>query len=357
MTALDQPELSPIFIVGCPRSGTTLLRTIIASHSRLIIAPESHFLNYWVKEYGQLDLNKPEDLQSFWADFSKSQRFGYFQLNADDLLQKLKAQDEISFRAIFQLLLSEYAAARQKPRWGEKTPAHYDFLETLLDWFPQARVLWLVRDPRAVVASLLQVEWSSNYTYANAYYWLSSARLYREKWQQESRVMLLKYEDLVADPAAGTDKICAFLGEAVEPEMLTRRSEKDVPNLHAGGWAKRHLQQVMQPIGQGAVEKWRSQLSSTQIAIIEHITRDAMGFYGYEPITRKLSGWQKFYLGLSQKLDRAGDRWQTLRSRFSSGPSLAARRIGATPQAPSSSTPSSSTPSRSVATKRLNSRT
>lgn len=322
----------PIFIVGCPRSGTTLLRTIIASHSRMIVSPESHFFNYWLKEYGHLNLNDESEFQRFWQDFSTSQRLAYFDLEPNELLAKLNLQKTRSFKAVFELLMAEYAAMKHKPRWGEKTPAHYDYIETILDWFPDARILWLIRDPRAVVASLLKVEWASHYSYANAYYWLSSAKLYLDQWQAESRVMLLKYEDLVTAPETKVEELCQFLGEELEASMISQRSEKNVPNPHQGGWAKAHLQQVMQPIGQQAVEKWRSQLSPTQIAIVEQITRETMVAHGYEPSTTQLSPLQARYLGFSQTLDRTEGQLKTLRSKLLGGPSLAAKWVGATPK-------------------------
>ena len=135
-SALDS-ALSPIFIVGCPRSGTTLVRSILAAHSRIIISPESHFLNYWVKQYAHLNLLQPQDFDRFWQDFSTSQRFGYFDLNGSALKTKIQTETQqsgnpVSFQLIFRCLLDAYAAKMQKPRWGEKTPAHYESVDVLL---------------------------------------------------------------------------------------------------------------------------------------------------------------------------------------------------------------------------------
>lgn len=323
---------SPIFIVGCPRSGTTLLRKVIASHSNIIVSPESHFFNYWLKEYGHLNLSDGSEFQHFWQDFSTSKRFSYFDLEPNAFLAKLRNQNSISFKRVFQLLMSEYAATQKKLRWGEKTPAHYDYLETILDWFPDAKIIWLIRDPRAVVASLLKVKWASNYAYANSYYWLSSAKLYVDQWQEESRVMLLKYEDLVTAPEEKVEELCQFLREEFEPEMISQRSETDISYPHQDSWAKSHFQQVMQPISHQALEKWRSQLSEVQVAIIEHITRDVMILYKYEPTTVKLSPMQARYLRLTQAIDRTEGKLKQVRSNLLGRPSLAAKWVGATPK-------------------------
>ncbi len=323
---------SPIFIVGCPRSGTTLLRTIIASHSRMIVSPESHFFNYWLKEYGHLNLEDESEFQYFWKDFSASKRFSYFELEPDAFLKKLNELGTPSFKAVFELLMAEYAATKNKPRWGEKTPAHYDYLETIFDWFPNARILWLIRDPRAVSASLLKVDWASNYIHSNAYYWLSSAKLYLEKWQEEPRVLLLKYEDLVIDPEARIEEMCHFLEEEFEPCMLSQRSQQQDANPYQRGWAKTHFQKAIQPIDSKAIEKWQVQLSRTQVAIVENITREIMVRYGYKPVTTELSPLQKRYLGITQTMERAEGKLQKLRSRLFGGPSFAAKWVGATPK-------------------------
>ncbi|NEQ53441.1 MAG: sulfotransferase, partial [Leptolyngbya sp. SIO3F4] len=77
----------PIFIVGMPRSGTTLLTTILSAHPRIAISPESHFLAYWVPKYQHLKLENPNEFQQFWQVLSQSKRFSYFDIDADETLE------------------------------------------------------------------------------------------------------------------------------------------------------------------------------------------------------------------------------------------------------------------------------
>lgn len=329
----NSPTFSPIFIVGCPRSGTTLVRSILAAHSRIIIAPESHFLNYWVKQYAHLKLDQTHDFDTFWADFSRSQRFGYFDLDGPALKAAIQAEAQqrqaaISFKLIFHGLLDAYAQKMQKPRWGEKTPAHYESLDLLLDWFPDARIIWIIRDPRATVASLMKVDWASRYAHANAYYWRSAAQQYPQ-WEKDKRVYLLRYEDLVQEPESSVAALCDFIGEAPEAAMIQNRSAKNVPNPHSGGWAKRHLEQTLKPIEAGMAEKWRSQLSPNQIAAIEEITRPEMERYGYGVLGRSLTPQQRQYLHWVQRAERWQNRLNTLWNK-TRRVSQEARWVGAT---------------------------
>ena len=142
-------------------------------------------------------------------------------------------------------------------------------------------------------------------------------------------MLLLRYEDLVQEPDATVARLCKFIGEAPEPAMLQNRSEKNVPNPHRRGWAKRHLEQTLKPIEAGTAEKWRSQLSANQIAAIEEITRPEMKRYGYVPLGRSLTPQQQRYLHWAQRLER----WQNQLNRLwarTQRVSREARWVGAT---------------------------
>ncbi len=319
----------PIFIVGLPRSGTTLLRSMLCAHSRLTVPPESHFFNYWLREYGQLDLSNPADFETFWEIFSRSQRFGYFGLEAEPLRGEILQQSELSLKTVFRCWMDAFATKMGKPRWGEKTPIHYEHLATIFDWFPNAQIIWMLRDPRATSASLMKVGWASNYAYLNAGWWAGCLRSYEETWAKDKRVQLLRYEDLVATPEETLRSLCAFLNEPYESAMLKERDANTMPVNHRSGWAKAHLQTALAPVNQGSVEKWRSQLSSTQVAMIEKFTRESMVRHGYKPDTSgQMTPWQSVVFALTQKRHRADQKWSEIAQKLPNFRSLDDRWIG-----------------------------
>src|ERR671931_35975 len=122
----------PIFIIGCQRSGTSLLRRIIDSHSRIACPPESKFVGSIV---GLLrDEASLRGLESMGFDRS----------------EVVRATAEF-IRSFFD----EYASAQGKPRWADKTPNYVDWLNDLWEMFgPSARFLLIVRDGMDVAYSL-----------------------------------------------------------------------------------------------------------------------------------------------------------------------------------------------------------
>src|SRR6185503_3031621 len=145
-------------------------------------------------------------------------------------------------RGVFQAFLRIYADRRGKDIMGEKTPAHLAYVETLLEWFPDARVVHCMRDPRAIHVSelrrraehavgvpyrqlvrapllleafvLLQVTWT----------WAAAVSRHRTLVRRyPDRYRLLRFEDLVTGPERTLADLCAFLGITFEPRMLEQR--------------------------------------------------------------------------------------------------------------------------------------
>ena len=328
----DRQSLTPIFIVGMPRSGTTLLTSMLSAHPRIAIAPETHYLSYWIREYRTLNLTSLKDFELFWQALSRSQRFSYFGIDANKTRERILAKGPPSHHHILSGWLEEYANNINKPRWGEKTPLHYQSLEHILTWFPNARVIWMLRDPRAVTASLQKVPWASNYIHIHAQQWQASLTRFEQIWQKDSRVQLLCYETLVQQPEKSLKTLCQFLGETYTPAMLTARSETHTPLINRQGWAVQHLQSALQPVSASAINKWRQALASHQIEIIDSLTFPAAANYGYTAETSTPGNYARFALILEKlqvKLDRKLSYWQT---KWMKRPKQSGKHIGAAPE-------------------------
>lgn len=288
---------SPIFIVGVSRSGTTLMRSMLSAHPAIAIAPETHFLNVWVKPYSHLDMNCSEDFKFFWQEFSQSEYFSRLGIEDSTTLARILDANTCDYKTIFASVLHEYAIKMKKRRWGEKTPAHYCYVDMLLGWYPQARILWMTRDPRGSTASLLDAPWTTNSTDFHAKQWRTKMSLFDKQWAQDPRVKLVKYEMLVNNPESELQQICSFIGEEYDSAMLFNRSEVSSPIVNTTDWGKARQQAAIQPVTKASLEKWRTVLSPFQIALIEHIVSKKMLKHGYQPITEGLNQYQliKFF--------------------------------------------------------------
>jgi hypothetical protein len=195
----------PIFIIGCPRSGTSLLRLILDSHSQISSGPETHFLVELAKIFGP-----------YWE---RLERFGF-----DRDYWSTRIAD---FFSSFQI---EYAKKRGKSRWCEKTPRyteHLDFIDTL---FPDAQFLHVIRHGLDVVAShrdrwgLFRAIRASD-TWRN---YVTLGRTFGGRLPAE-RYLELRYEDLVLHAEETGRKIFDFLNEPWELAVLEyERSDHDM---------------------------------------------------------------------------------------------------------------------------------
>jgi hypothetical protein len=144
-------------------------------------------------------------------------------------------------RSFFELMMALYAGER--PIRGEKTPIHIHYLPTLLEWFPNARFVHMLRDPRAIFLSQCRKKSTSanvsqthrpfrgtRLTYEAylslgiAIHWLRVVQLH-EQYQRRypGRYCLVRFEDMITDPATHLGKLCDFLGIELTEPMLQRR--------------------------------------------------------------------------------------------------------------------------------------
>ncbi len=278
------------------------MRTMVSAHPQLTIAPETHFLNQWRRRYRLLTLELDRHFETFWQDFAKSERFSRFGVSPGSVLSQLEAKPKRTFRAVFESLLECYAEKIGKPRWGEKTPGHFAYLDTLLAWYPQAKVLYLIRDPRAVVASVKNTPWSEKHADIITLRWRKAANILA-RWEHDSRVYRVKYESLVTNPTKELEAICAHLDVAFDVSMLSP-SEESSPIINQTGWRVAHLKKALQPVTSESVERWRGELDRDDIAAIETLARSGMERFGYVSSGPLLSRRKLLSRGTSRRLSR-----------------------------------------------------
>jgi hypothetical protein len=270
----------PIFIVGSPRSGTTLMRQILDRHPSIAICPETHF--HWFVHrrrilYGNLE--KPTNRRRVIEDYLTRRPILRSGLATRELAARL-AVEATSYQAMFTAILNYYAQLRGKPRRGEKTPRHALFLETLCEWFPDAIILHMLRDPRAAVASLRHEPWFPNSVAVSALRWLQLNQAAR-RFRGRPGFLEVRYEALVTDPAGELRRVCSLLGEDYVDSMLVPedRSPADNPAASRSRTAVTAARQ----------EIWRKELSKTEVAQIEWVIGSHLETFGYPRFARPAS--------------------------------------------------------------------
>ena len=270
---------TPFFVLGSQRSGTTMLRLMLNRHSRLAVPHESKFIMAFyprLAEYGPLSdhVNAARLLEDISQH--KAVRDGGLICDRRSIL----AYDVASYRDLVEAIMSEKARAMGKIRWGDKTPYYISHIDELWTIFPEAKVVHLVRDGRDVVVSQRRMEWMSSNLARLAHDWWWKTTLCHKVGSVRGNqfFMEIKYEHLVQEPEATIRKICEFLCEDYEPEMLEFNAggREEVPE----GSLKWHRSSVEAP-DPSKLGRWRTELSRADRVIFEQNAGEALDLFDY----------------------------------------------------------------------------
>ncbi|HEX2312710.1 MAG TPA: sulfotransferase [Thermomonospora sp.] len=249
----------PIFVVGCPRSGTTLLQLMLHRHPRIAIPPETRFLISAYDSRARFgDLADPANRERLarWIVERPPTRFGDLGLDGPRVVEEIVAGPGTLGSAL-GIVFRAYARRFGKERWGDKRPGYFQSIPVLLRLFPDAQIVHLVRDGRDCVASLKEMPWYKHDSYHALATWMEAVRAGRRAARTlgPGSYFELRYEDLIEDPRGRLTELCRFLGEDYHEEMAEpsgvaseavpsrktwhHRTHEKVSAARAGTWAHR----------------------------------------------------------------------------------------------------------------------
>jgi hypothetical protein len=310
--------------VGCPRSGTTLLRTMLNSHPDLAIPHETRILIDGYRRRAQWgDLVKSENRRrvACWVVERKESRYRRLTEDTDELVERMVAAAP-TIGSVLSAGFRLYAERHGKRRWGEKRPAVVLHLDIVFAMFPDAQYVNIVRDPRAAVASIREAGrrygWGAHDVPGGTETWERSARA-ADRWRRRvgaDRFIELRYEDLVDDPAAALGRITAFL--ELDPTgleaMLRYHETADIHNRTVEPLASK-------PVTKDRLRAWELALAPREVAFVERVLGGWMRHYGYEPTAtgvdvptalRRRLRWRRNEVRLETAKQRARDSWLRL---------------------------------------------
>lgn len=264
---------APIFIVGASRSGTSLLRNILNRHPRIAICGETHFHHYiYTRRRAFGDLSDPKNRRRLVEEYLALKRLR-FVTDPAGLTEKLM-REGTSYQALFTCFVKYHTVSQNKQRWGEKTPQHALFSETLCEWYPGGTIIHMIRDPRDVVASLQKMSWAADSVIQNARRWLKH-NLAAQRCSHRPQYLPVRYETLVTQPEQEVARICERLGEEYAPAMLDPQGHSVFPPPVS--WTAR----AQQPITTERLDKWREELTEEEVSQIEWALGPHMETFGY----------------------------------------------------------------------------
>jgi len=221
-----------IFIVGCERSGTTLLQALLGANSQIATFPESHLYDKllggrrWRLILGLASRNARPRLKEYLSELGCEQM---------EIGLSRFALTNRQFSQSFIRLLDTITLEQGKSIWVEKTPGHLYFVDEIEKLVKGASFIHIVRNGPDNVASLYEIglkyadEWRSNYKDIDMCIrrWIRAVKLSTCYSSKENHI-LIRYENLVAEPKVVLDSLCSFIGVPYEGEMLS-----DYPSVAA----------------------------------------------------------------------------------------------------------------------------
>jgi hypothetical protein len=254
---------------------------MLDAHPNVAIAPETFFIRrFWRRRSTYGALHHDDAYERLLDDITSVPEFDEMGLDADAFAAAAR-NAERSYATLFRLMLRQFADQRGAQVVGEKTPNHVLYLSTLHDWFPDARFIHLVRDPRAVINSWQSVPWSSGRAWRDAEIWVEYVSAGRAaKPLFGAALLVLHFEDLVQSPDEEVHRVCNHLTIDVDPAMLTfhDRTPRAV-NVEREPWKAN----ATQPIDPATAGRWRTTLSPRHWTEVEAVAADEMRHWGYGP--------------------------------------------------------------------------
>jgi hypothetical protein len=268
---------TPVFIVGAPRSGTTLLRVTLNRHSQLAVAGETH---YFPRVYARRhafgdpgDVRNRERIVGAYLAIGPVRRLG---MDIGVLRQRLMSEG-VTWSALFASLIRVYADLKGKQHSGEKTPQHALHVKTLCEWFPDCSIIHMVRDPRAAACSLTHMPWASRSVLMEARTWHSCNTAACAVSTRDNYVRV-KYEELVAQPEEQLRRVCSHIGLEYQEALLRPDAAEFDPARPV-----HRAYQKMTPLRSAL---WRTELEAWQVSAIEAAAGNRMEEFGYQRQTR-----------------------------------------------------------------------
>jgi hypothetical protein len=260
---------NPIFIVGYPRSGTTLLQAMLATQDRLYSFPETHYFAAVYKRI-QTDDQGFIDHQCLAAVFEKLKEKVSLELTGPegDQIVSMAHGKRLSPKDLFETIVSRFLTVQlQAPtggqpfRWIEKTPNHVYFLDRILGFYPQAQFVNIIRNPVSAIQSRKEKFPFNRQTPVKtlAELWVKSVASAEDfRARHPAKLISLRYEDLLTDPAKTLGGVCDFLGVGFEPARVGEYRTVSRGLIHP--W-----------------ETWKTDVASRAVSPPESIKRNKMG--------------------------------------------------------------------------------
>jgi Sulfotransferase family len=277
-----------VFVVGCQRSGTTLLQQMLDAHPDLAVTCDTEFIPRVPAAGAAPDATlEPEIVERAIGYRTRSGRAGFDNLGLSEDTARRLGSTARTYADFVTLLFDEVAAGRRKANAGDKTPDYCRYIPLLHGLFPRARFVDIVRDGRDVTLSMLRWAktsprgpvrspiWQESPIAACALWWTDMVTIAAQGGARlgAGGYLRVRYEDLIARPEAVLKQVTAFLGLPFASETL---------RYYEGKEQVRRPGETSNLPPTAGLRDWRTQMERRDLEVFESLAGDLLAELGYE---------------------------------------------------------------------------
>ena len=279
----NRSKSTPLFIAGSGRNGSTLLACILNNHPKICIPVEHSIIPTIIKYYQLHPLKNWKEKVSGIVKLLEATN--YWKINIKEIQEKLvaanKKQQTPEFIIECIYLQKGESVGKSSFIWGDKTPSNTQFIKIMKAQFVNSKILFLVRDPRDYMASMLKMNASNSEIFDFLLWrWKNSMDSYSKlKREFPNDIKLLSYESLVKNPLHEITQLLHWQNLDVPNDILVGYS-KNMTFMHTANL--KHHQNILQPINSNSIETWQQVLTENQLKKINLKVGEKMKELGYQ---------------------------------------------------------------------------
>ncbi len=292
LTAQEILDLPFYFVIGRPRTGTTLIRTLLDVHPNSMIPPEAPIILQFYGKYGKVTNWTREKILEFYNDLLQEQEWlflsiGNWPMDREKLKQDMLAcEGKNTYANLCQIVNGNYHPYIEKDLniLGDKNPAYANKTHYLLKMYPNAKIVLIYRDHRDHIQSMNKVDFGKTIVPINAYRWRKFVRINQKLIKKyPDQFYAFRYEDFVADPKPHFREICDFLGIKHNDEVFDFYKHKGkIQGEENIEMLEKYHSSLFKPISTRNVGNWKDTLTDEEVLMADAVVGKYAERAGYE---------------------------------------------------------------------------
>ena len=309
MSETPSPKLPIFFILGRPRSGTTLLRILFDAHPNVIIPPEFPIIPILANKFRKTRTWHREQVQSFIDSIYNHPTFGHRTIDhlqidreklTSDLLNATSPNSLGDYFTQFNAHSNSLFPKSEIQLVGDKNPLYSIFTQFIMRIFPEAKFICLIRDYRDTYTSFTNMK-GDPFEAPNLYLQISRWRyvvkqFMKYKKSHPDNFFLVRYEDLVSQPLLWVEKITGFLNIPFDPTVVNYHMYRDkIIETYTLENVQKYHKSLLYPINTGRIGIWKDKLTDKEVQTADQLAGKYADLTGYQ------REYRKFNLGIYLK--------------------------------------------------------